>query len=364
MSDNCYEFPAIRGIQAKREYYVAMCELKVVARLFVFNDAEVPAELRAQRVLNKARIPEIAQYLVTNAENYVLSSITACIDGEVSFEPFATHGKQRNAGLLQINMGSRVLVNDGQHRHAAIVSALKEKPQLANETISVVFFIDAGLERSQQWFADLNKHAVRPTRSIGILFDHRDVLSNVARKLERRVPIFCGFTELEKTTISNRSTRLFTLSAIYQASAALLMKQRRDEIDEDDVDRASSFWTALGEVISEWDAVIHHHLSPAELRQTYINGHGVTLQALGIAGASLFASHPNDWQDRLRSIAKIDWQRSNPLWDGRALIRGKLSKSRDSVLLTANVIKDALGLELSPEEQQLENEIHKSGRDV
>src|SRR5690606_26563306 len=161
---------------------------KVVARLFVFNDAEVPAELRAQRVLNKARIPEIAQYLVTNAENYVLSSITACIDGEVRFEPFATHGKQRNAGLLQIGMASRVLVNDGQHLHAAIVSALKEKPQPANETISVVFFIDAGLERSQQWFADLNKHAVRPTSSIGILYDHRDVLTNLARKLERRVP--------------------------------------------------------------------------------------------------------------------------------------------------------------------------------
>jgi hypothetical protein len=47
--DNTYAFTAIRGIQAGREYYVAMCPMKMIPRLFVFDDQELPAELRAQR---------------------------------------------------------------------------------------------------------------------------------------------------------------------------------------------------------------------------------------------------------------------------------------------------------------------------
>ena len=37
-------------------------------------------------------------------------------------------------------------------------------------------------------------------------------------------------TEMERSSISNRSTKLFTLSAIKSASRALLRKRRRDEI--------------------------------------------------------------------------------------------------------------------------------------
>ena len=51
-----YVFPAIRGIQAGREYYVSMCPLRLIPKLFLF-DEELTPELRAQRTLNKARVP-------------------------------------------------------------------------------------------------------------------------------------------------------------------------------------------------------------------------------------------------------------------------------------------------------------------
>src|SRR5437763_7550346 len=81
-----YVFSALRGIQAGRDYYVAMCPLKLIPKIFLFDEDEIPAELRAQRALNKARIPEIARYLVDNPKEYVFSSITASIDGNVRFE--------------------------------------------------------------------------------------------------------------------------------------------------------------------------------------------------------------------------------------------------------------------------------------
>ena len=58
-------------MQAGREYYVAMCPLKLIPKIFLFDDDEIPADMRAQRSLNRARIPEIARYLVSNPKEWV-----------------------------------------------------------------------------------------------------------------------------------------------------------------------------------------------------------------------------------------------------------------------------------------------------
>jgi DNA sulfur modification protein DndB len=357
MNGNSLQFPAVRGIQAGREYYVVMCPLKVVSRLFVFDDDEVPADMRAQRVLNKSRIPDITRYLVSNQDDYVLSSITACIDGDAEFQPFASKGIQRNLGLLHIDMHSRIVVNDGQHRRAAITEAIKECPRLCDESISVVLFMDAGLKRSQQWFADLNKHAVRPSRSIGILYDGRDPMSQLCRDLMRDVPIFSNdLTELEKTTISNRSKKFFTLSAIYQATAALLSKSKNDVITIKDAQLATAFWTFLGEAIPEWQAALRHEIKTSELRERYVHAHGVVLHALAIVG-QMVTQQSERWEADLRGIDQIDWLRSNSKWHGSAIVQGKMSKSNESVTMTAIILKQELGLPLNSYEIALQSRL-------
>src|SRR5689334_802903 len=64
-----YVFPALRGVQARREYFVSMCPLRLIPRIFLFNEEELVPELRAQRVLNKGRIPEMVRYIVGNRES-------------------------------------------------------------------------------------------------------------------------------------------------------------------------------------------------------------------------------------------------------------------------------------------------------
>ncbi len=124
-------------------------------------------------------------------------------------------------------MNQRTQIEDGlQLGRAAIEQAVKERPELGFDTISVVFFIDAGLKRSQKMFADLNQHAVRPTKSLGILYDQRDPFSRFIIRLVDRVEIFRDRVEL-KISISNRSLKFFTLSTIYQANRALLGKNKR-----------------------------------------------------------------------------------------------------------------------------------------
>src|ERR1700728_766354 len=80
-----YVFSALTGVQAGRDYYVAMCPLKIIPKIFLFDEEELPPELRAQRTLNRARVPEIGRYVIENPQEYVFSAITASVDGEVGF---------------------------------------------------------------------------------------------------------------------------------------------------------------------------------------------------------------------------------------------------------------------------------------
>src|SRR5260370_42370911 len=77
-----YVFSALKGVQAGREYFVAMCPLQLIPKIFVFDGGEVPPELRGQRVLKRSRVPEIARYLAENPNDYSVSSIPAWIDGD------------------------------------------------------------------------------------------------------------------------------------------------------------------------------------------------------------------------------------------------------------------------------------------
>jgi DNA sulfur modification protein DndB len=348
-------FPALRGIQASREYYTTMCPLRLVPRLFQFNEEDVPPSVRAQRVLNTARIPGLANYITDNSESYVFSALTASIDGQVKFEAFGKTGAERNMGSLAVPMDARIIINDGQHRRAAIEEALKLRPDLGDEHIAVVFFLDHGLDRSQQMFADLNKHALRPSKSIGILFDHRDSLSRLACRVAETVDSFKNLIELEKTTISNRSIKLFTLSSLYQATCALLGKGGKDSLTKAEEKLVLGFWQELSSSMRDWDLAAKREITSAELRRDFVHAHGVALHAIGIAGRQLLAEEPKTWKPRIQSLVEIDWSRSNSkLWEGRALQNGKVSKSHQSLLLTSSYLKEVLGVSQSAEEKEAE----------
>lgn len=358
MESNCYEFTAIRGVQAGAAYFVIMVPLKLVPRIFRFDDEAIPAPLRAQRTLNRARVPAIARYITEHSTEYILSSLCACIDGEMAFEAAADDGPLRSVGRLKIGMSATILINDGQHRRAAIEEAIKERPHLGDETISVVVFADRGLQRSQQMFADLNMHAVRPTASIRLLYNHRDALARLSRAVVDAVPLFRDFTDLEKTSISNRSLKLFTLSSVHQATAELIGKSRSGQVAPEDEALAIRFWNGVIAQMPDWQRVATRDVAACELRRDYVHAHGVAVQAIASAGARLIAAHPRDWEKRLSGLRKVDWSRANTaLWEGRALIAGKVNRSKNNVLLVANVISDALGLKLGAEGEALERAV-------
>ncbi len=243
--------PAIRGKQSGHDFYLVMCPLRLLPRLFRLEEEGIQPELQAQRVLNKGRIPEIARYITENPECYILSSIVGSIDREVLFEPAPGHTGSAGLGILRLPISARLLIHDGLHRRAAIETALRLKPGLGDETISLVLYVDPGLRRSEQIFSDLKRHESRSSRSQGILCDSRDELALITKEVIHRVDVFEGMTEMVRSKISNRSLKLFTLSGIYHATKILLSQKQRTPFAEK-LAAATDFWTEVARNIPDW----------------------------------------------------------------------------------------------------------------
>lgn len=358
-------FPAMRGIQAGREFYVIMCPLRHLPKLFLFDEEPVPAELRAQRALNRNRVPGLTKYIVDNRHDYVFSALTASIDGEMAFEAVQDDaGHTNRLGVLSIAMDARFLINDGQHRRAAIEDAMAIDPTLMEETIPIVIFGDEGLSRSQQMFADLNRHAIRPAKSIGVLYDHRDDESAVVRLVVLKSAFFRGVVETEKSNLSPRSGKLFTLSALYNATLSLFAGVEVDSIDTAAA-LARTYWEEVARHFPEWQQVSDRSVSAGEIRTEYLHSHGIVLHALGKVGNVLLkqSREKDDWVPSLQKLDGIDWRRSNSrMWEGRAMIGGRVSKSTNNVILTTNLIKTELGIALTPDEQRAEDNYLEGAR--
>ncbi|NYH17832.1 DNA sulfur modification protein DndB [Paraburkholderia bryophila] len=356
-----YVFPAIRGVQAGREYYVSMCPMRLLPKLFLFDEEELVPELRAQRTLNRARIPEIARYIVENKGSYTFSAITASIDGVITFTPVgADTSSTFRMGTLSVSMEARFIVNDGQHRRAAIETALATSPELGDETIAVVFFLDRGLERCQQMFADLNRYAVKPSASLGILYDHRSAAANVAKHLSLTSDPFKNLIETERSSLSARSRKLFTLSALHYSVVELLTEKELEDFSAASR-KCQQFWELVGEQIPEWIYVRESKMTAGEVRRDFIHCHAIVLQALGRAGRAIFEQPNPDLAKRIRKLRSIDWSRKNAVtWEGRAMVGGAMAKSGQNVTLTTNELKRVLGLKLTEDEATAEQALQAS----
>jgi DNA sulfur modification protein DndB len=365
MGDFEYVFPAIRGVQAGRDYYVTMCPLRLIPRIFIFNEEELPPEMRAQRSLNRARVPEMARYIVDNPETYTFSALTASVNADVRFDPIDPEsGPGQRIGNLVIPMSATFVINDGQHRRAAIQQALTENPELGDETIAIVMFIDIGLDRCQQMFADLNRYAIRPDKSIGVLYDHRDPIASITRQVVIQSAILSNLTELESSNLARRSRKLFTLSALHTANRALL-DGLADKPEDERISLAGAFWASVTDQFPIWQQVHQGEITAGGVRQDFIHTHSIVLHALGRIGNTLLTngSQSADWGHQLGRLKSIDWHRGNAsVWEGRATSSGTVTKSRNNVLLTTAYIRIALGMNLPPDEQRAEDGFNGGSR--
>lgn len=350
--DFSFTFPAVRGTQARREYYVAMVPLKMLSRLFPSENEYVAPEHRAQRRLNASRIPVMSRYIIDNRESYVFSALAASIDGEFEFLP---DKEFPNMGALKVSMDARFLINDGQHRKAAILEALEQDESLSEESISVVFFVDDGLARSQQIFTDLNKHAVKTSNSLSELYDSRDPIAVVTRRMIRDIPLLDKYTDKETDNLGKFSSNLFTLNTFYKAN-----KRALKGLDaEESYPLLFQAWDVITSSIIPLIEMDNGEISKKSLRETFIVTQSVVIQAFGIIVNDCIINNDNFL--RLKLLSKINWRRNAKEWQLRTIkTNGRIISNNSAVLLTSNEIKNTLGIKLSKEEQLKEDQFLES----
>ena len=343
-------FPAMQGAIGQRTYYACLMKLNAIPKMFTFRDwAEFTAEDREQRILNKKRVPEIAKYMLDNEDGYLFASITASYKCGVEFTPVNGNG----LGTLTMEFeDANFVINDGQHRCAAIAAAVKENPALGEETISVLLFPYENRERVQQMFSDLNRFVVKTSKSLDILFDKRDLMARVTLDVTEAVAAFRGLVDKDAVSLPVRSPKLFSLAALYDATEELLAhKGDTDERSQSElVSVATEYWTALSKAIPEWAKVHSGELKALELRQENISSHAVVLRALGAVGSDLVNEDPTGWKGRLLDLKDINWSKKNTDWEGVCIIANSVVSNRQARLATKAYIKMRLGLKLTDTE--------------
>ena len=345
-----YNFSAVRGVQAGRDYYIAMIPLGLLSKLFNSEDEYLLPEYRAQRKINEQRIPEIRDYILDNPNTYVFSALSASIDGNFTFEKSALDD---NLGLLHIDMNAVLLINDGQHRKASIEAAIKENPKLCDETIAVVLFKDEGLKRSQQMFADLNKHAVKPSKSLSTLYDDRDDLSNAVKDVVYSIPFLSKYVDKEHDSLGKYSSKLFTLSNFLRANQRII---KAEHVSDSDSAFLKNFWSLIFKYIDEWQLMDNKRISKCSFKEDYVLMLSVVMNAFGRLGHFFYLEKLD--LNILKNLNNIDWLRSNHEWAGRIFNeQGKITGKDDSIIKICNLIKKKLGITLNKEELVKEDEI-------
>ncbi|MDC0740886.1 DNA sulfur modification protein DndB [Polyangium mundeleinium] len=149
------------------------------------------------------------------------------------------------------------------------------------------------------------------------------------------------------------SNKLFALANIHAATKTLLAGFSGSFETARQI--AVDFWTEVTRIMPLWNEVGLGKVRAAELREQYLHGHAVALEALGRAGNALLRERREDWKSVLAGLGTLDWSRMCPRWEGRAVVNGRIAKNAASVILTANLIKVHLGLELSIEDRRHES---------
>ena len=345
-----YNFSAVRGLQSGREYYIAMVPLCLLSKLFSNEEEYLMPEFRAQRTINEARIPEIRDYILNNPTSYVFSALAASIDGEFTF---VKSELDDNIGMLQIDMSAVLLINDGQHRKAAIEAALNENPNLGKETIAIVLYKDEGLKRSQQMFADLNKHAVKPSKSLSTLYDDRDDLSNAVKDVVSNISFLNKYVDKEHDSLGKYSSSLFTLSNFLRANQRI---NKVPTVTEKDREFLLSYWNKVFSCIHEWNLLESKELYKKSLKEDYVLTLSVVINAFGRLGFYFYSEKLS--LSLLNKLNEIDWLRKNPEWLGRIFnAQGKITGKEDSIIKICNLMKKKLSISLSKEETAKEKEL-------
>jgi len=239
--------PSLRGFIGDWVYYPCLMKLKDIAeRVSLAKEIYESKNLTelVQRELRINRGKEIKEYLIKQEQRFFNSLIVAVYEGEPNwYEITHLEGNDlldanevpnevvASMGILSLSGGEKLFALDGQHRLVGIQQAIKEKPSLSEDELTIIFIAhktDAeGKKRSRRLFTTLNKNAKPVSKGEIIAFDEDDTMAIIARRLVMEHPMFRDrriSNNLSSHLLVNDFTSLTTIANLYDLLGILFTK--------------------------------------------------------------------------------------------------------------------------------------------
>jgi DNA sulfur modification protein DndB len=338
-------FTVIKGEQGTHTYYVTNLEFGEIATLVVLpedplGDTLLNADDTMQRKLSWSRVKkDMKEYLLRNDDAFY-SALTLFIvprdlapleEGQgYTFEPSGLDG----SGKLILRSGVVLFPADGQHRAGSIKEALKEEPGLAGKQVPVVLVPYERPQVVRQLFSDLNLNAKPISKTVGLSFETRDPVTLIAKEMLDEVQLFKGRVNRASNSLPHSSSKVITLSTLHTMTKELLTSLGNDlgDLSPRALPIAAreliGLYDAIISAFPQWVDLMHGRVSPGDLRKSYIFPHGIGWQAIAQAAAVILKIESRNGGDALRAIngalAKIDWKRLNPDFQGFAIIGDRI----------------------------------------
>lgn len=367
------QFEAARGRQGDQDFFVTSMRLGEVAKNVGFVERELgegaeqsPDNMR-QRKLNLKRVrEEMRPYLTQNPDHFFGALVVEVIrPGEATHQiRFVPSAENPDFGRIYLEGTEDLQALDGQHRLKAIQLALQERPELARESIAVLFLPHRSIQRSQQLFSDLNRYAKTPSKTLSLLFEHREFEARVAKVWARSSRAFGdGRTNLETTSLVAKAKHLITLSVLYECTRELIGKdydkktwdRERLEAEAERVGRQLAEWwdESVIAALPDIESAISGEIKPLTLRERYVYAHSVGWRAIARAVRAAKDQRSHNWKDVvLNGLRAIDWGIGNRQdWEGSALVAGSMANRRQNIVRAGTVIKLKLGLDVTDDER-------------
>lgn len=331
-----FSFPAAVGIQGGRRFYSAMVPFGVLKRFLAFDTGNVLD--RSQRDVDAARATKVANYIQDNPGTWVIPSLV----GNVNVEPeFEEHKAGAMVGTLKLPMDAEIKLFDGQHRSAGIMAAIQNDPNLRSSCVPVQLYVDLSLVQRQQAFTDINLNAKAVSRSLSMVYNHRDKSTKALADAVKMVPAWMARIEWQKTNCTGDNPNLFPFKAISEAARIYLGIGNKESMSAEQISSVAEFFTAVSPA-AHWPATFFSgELNMRDERETWITYHVVGLKAIALWGYQLRNAGIDiqDGVERLQAIRK-QFDRSNEnVWGGKCMdYEGRMRCTKDAITDTARYL--------------------------
>ena len=238
---------SLRGIIGDWVYYPCLMKFRDIAERVYFAEEIYQSKTLSglvQRALRRKRGKEIKTYIIQQEQRFFNSLIVAVYKGEPNWYGLTNLRPNdeldiRNVpdeviesiGILRLSGKERLFALDGQHRLVGIKAALKEKPELGDDELAVIFIAhhadSEGKERSRRLFTTLNKNAKPVSKGEIIALDEDDTMAIIVRRLVMDNPMFMDKRILNNATNNvppSNSDCLTTIGNLYDLLEILFTK--------------------------------------------------------------------------------------------------------------------------------------------